>query len=679
MIGTILDNRYEILEKIGEGGMAEVFKAKCNLLHRFVAIKILKKQYYENDEFVNKFRAEALAIAVLSHDNIVGIYDIGNDKGLIYIIMEYMDGKNLKQLIKEEKVMDNDRVLNYAIQIGSALKCAHNKNIVHRDIKPHNILLNGEGNIKITDFGIAKATSSATITNSERIVGSAHYISPEQAKGNVVDSQTDIYSFGVVLYELVTGEVPFDAVSPVAVALKHIQENVKPPIEVNPNIPIGLNSIILKCLEKEKFKRYKNAGDVLKDLLKIKNNPSSNIDSINDNEVTRIITPINLENELNELANNKDEDDNDNAKNKKTKKKSILIALFTIVAAVAIFFSSYVLAGNKFNSKDNTEKSPDYINVPAIVGLQKEEAEILLNKFNLKLIPTVVKSTEEKGTIVQCYPYEGSEIDKNEISEIKVLVSSGVDTVTVPDLQNISFEKAKEIILKSNISFGKVEYINHENIAKNNVVWQSLKAGSEVKETSVIDLKISEGKAVETTYVPLLVQKKYNDAVLLIEKAKLILGEVNQVTTGDKALDSQVIIQSLEQDLQVEVNTKISLTYYVYKPELVKAPKLVGKTILQAKEIMGKLDLVLLVDGEDDFIIVSQNINAGTEIEKGSSINIQSEPSSSEPDDNTDNPENPDGPNQPGDNIDNGNATEVNGPTGPTEPNNQETGETSNP
>ena len=246
MIGTILDNRYEIMEKIGEGGMAEVYKAKCNLLQRYVAIKVLKSQFYENEEFVEKFKDEALAIAVLSHDNIVNIYDIGNDKNLIYIIMEYVEGTNLKNFIKEARVMNYDKALDISVQIASALKCAHGKNIIHRDIKPHNILITTEGNVKVADFGIAKATTSSTITNSDRIVGSAHYISPEQAKGNVVDCKTDIYSLGVVMYEMVTGKVPFNADSPIAVALKHIQEDVEPPININKNIPNALNNSILK-------------------------------------------------------------------------------------------------------------------------------------------------------------------------------------------------------------------------------------------------------------------------------------------------------------------------------------------------------------------------------------------------------------------------------------------------
>src|SRR3712207_1337400 len=246
MTGTILGNRYELLQKIGEGGMAEVYKAKCHLLNRYVAVKIFKNQYSDNMEFVNKFKQEAAAAASLSHNNIVGIYDIGSEN-----------------------------------------------NINHRDVKPHNILVTRDGIIKVTDFGIAKATSSVTITNSDKIIGSAHYISPEQAKGKFVDCKTDIYSLGIILYEMVTGEVPYDGESPVSVALKHVQEELIPPIKVNPNIPESLNKLILKAVEKEPYKRYQSAHDMIIDLNKVKQNPNVNITSnVDENEYTRIMKPI---------------------------------------------------------------------------------------------------------------------------------------------------------------------------------------------------------------------------------------------------------------------------------------------------------------------------------------------------------------------------------------------------
>ena len=255
MIGTILGNRYEIIEKIGEGGMADVYKAKCQKLNRYDAVKILKKEYINDKNLVEKFTKEATAIANLSDNNIVNVLDVGMQDDIHYIVMEYVNGKTLKQIIREEGKLSYEKVLDYGIQIAKALDCAHRNNIIHRDVKPQNILVTNDGVVKVTDFGIAKSPNSETITNTSRIMGSAHYFSPEQAKGNYVDYRSDIYSFGVVLYEVITGRLPFDAESPVSVALKHIQEPVVPPIIIDEKIPESLNKLILKAMEKEPIKR----------------------------------------------------------------------------------------------------------------------------------------------------------------------------------------------------------------------------------------------------------------------------------------------------------------------------------------------------------------------------------------------------------------------------------------
>ncbi|MCJ7690803.1 MAG: protein kinase, partial [Clostridiaceae bacterium] len=247
MIGRILGSRYELLEKIGEGGMAIVYKAKCRLLNRFVAVKILKEEFSNNIEFMEKFKREAASVASLSSNNIVNIYDVGHEGDVNYIVMEYIKGKTLKQIILQNGSMDSNLVIDYGMQIAKALECAHKNNIIHRDIKPHNILITEDGTVKVTDFGIAKAASSVTMTNTSTVMGSAHYFSPEQAKGSFVDFRTDIYSFGIVLYEMTTGRVPYDAESPVSVALKHIQEPVIPPKNINDRIPSNLNKLIVKA------------------------------------------------------------------------------------------------------------------------------------------------------------------------------------------------------------------------------------------------------------------------------------------------------------------------------------------------------------------------------------------------------------------------------------------------
>ena len=274
MIGQVLGNRYELLEKIGEGGMSVVYKARCNKLDRLVAVKILKREFCDNEEIVKKFKIEATAIATLSDTNIVNVLDVGTQEDINYIVMEYVKGKTLKEIINNEGPLGYEDAINKALQISEALKCAHDNGIIHRDVKPQNILVSENGLVKVTDFGIAKSATSSTMTSTTTVMGSAHYFSPEQAKGEIVDIRTDLYSLGVVLYEMVTGKVPFDAESPVAIALKHIQEQPNSPKMVNSKVPTSLNDLILKLMSKEPKDRYQTAGDVIIDLQKIKNDPN---------------------------------------------------------------------------------------------------------------------------------------------------------------------------------------------------------------------------------------------------------------------------------------------------------------------------------------------------------------------------------------------------------------------
>ena len=275
MIGQILGNRYELIEKVGGGGMALVYKARCKLLNRFVAVKILRPDFTNDEEFIKRFKIEAQAAASLSHPNIVSIYDVGNEEDIHYIVMEYIDGATLKEYIEEKGALDWKEAVNISIQICLAIKHAHENNIVHRDIKPHNILFTKEGMIKVTDFGIARAVTSSTITMVGGTIGSVHYFSPEQARGGFTDEKSDIYSLGIVLYELLTGTLPFNGDTPVSVAIKHIQEEPEEPINMNSQIPIGVNDIVKKAIQKDQNSRYQKASDLLDDLYKVLDKPST--------------------------------------------------------------------------------------------------------------------------------------------------------------------------------------------------------------------------------------------------------------------------------------------------------------------------------------------------------------------------------------------------------------------
>ena len=426
MIGKMLGSRYEILEKIGEGGMAEVYKAKCHLLNRYVAIKILKPEYSKDETFVKRFRAEAQSAASLSHPNIVSVYDVGSENGVNYIVMELLETKTLKDYIEEHGAMPSDLVLKISAQIASALETAHKAHIIHRDIKPQNIVLNKNLVAKVTDFGIAKITNapSATITSFGSTMGSVHYFSPEHAKGGYTDEKSDIYSLGIVMYEMATGKLPFDADSAVSVALKQIQEDPIPPLEVNPKVTPALNQIILKALQKSTAIRYQNATELISDISQalLKPNslilrPASSVEA-GETQVIPILSDVsekvpNLrtreprranvvpsrsvyresrisdEDDIKDTVDDEEESENNSIDKKKSKKKTIII--ISIVAAVIILSIVGFLVYK--NMKKNAEENKA-IEVPYLVeeilkmlwkNIQNKELKLRKKKLNIVL------------------------------------------------------------------------------------------------------------------------------------------------------------------------------------------------------------------------------------------------------------------------------------------------------
>ena len=373
LIGRTIANRYEILEKTGVGGMATVYTAKDLVLNRHVAVKVLKEEFTTDEEFVKRFNTEALAAASLSHANIVSIYDVGNEDNIYYIVMELVRGKTLKQIITENGPISWKWATNIAIQIASALEVAHKNNIVHRDIKPHNIIITEDGVAKVTDFGIAKAVSNSTITAFGTTIGSVHYFSPEQAKGGYTDAKSDIYSLGVVMYEMLTGQVPFDADTSVSVALMHMQEKPVPPIEINKNIPIALNDIILKAMQKEPMARYQTAAEMISDLRRALKEPNGEFveEEMNDG-LTRRMDAI-TDDMLDKKGNNKKK----KGKlalyfEKHPKMKGVAIVLLCVVLFVLAF------GGTALVSKITTPKE---VQIPNLVGKTEEEAKEELAKI----------------------------------------------------------------------------------------------------------------------------------------------------------------------------------------------------------------------------------------------------------------------------------------------------------
>lgn len=557
MIGTMLGNRYELLEKVGEGGMAIVYKAKCHLLNRLVAVKVLKDEYSSDKEFVEKFKREATAVASLSDNNIVNIYDVGTQGDINYIVMQYVQGKTLKQIIDEEGKLNTPKAVNIASQIARALECAHRNNIVHRDIKPHNILVTDEGVVKVTDFGIAKASNSVTITNSSKVMGSAHYFSPEQAKGSYVDCRTDIYSLGIVIYEMVTGRVPYDAESPVSIALKHIQEPVVPPKQLNEKIPESLNKLILKAVEKEPIRRYQNMKDMLGDLKKIENNESFKIaDSTSDDDMTIVMDPVVVNNNY---KKNEDYDDGSIHRRNKigtNKRKTLIGVAIAILVVVIGAVSGYFAFGKMAGVSGETT-------VPSIVGMNQEEAKKLVEERKLKFVLIgKEKSDKAEGTVLRTYPPEGTKVKVN--SEVRVSISGGQDKLEVPNLIGLDLASAKDIITNSGLKLGKVNYQYSNNVPKNSVISQSPEADSSASSDTSISLVISNGPETKYINVPNVVGKGVDDAAAMITNSGLKVSK-NPVETNDKSQDGKVISQSVAAEQQVKEGTTIGITYYKYK------------------------------------------------------------------------------------------------------------------
>lgn len=583
MIGKTLGNRYELLEKIGEGGTAVVYKAKFSLLNRFVAVKILKDEFSSDKDFVQKFKREATAAGSLSCNNIVNIYDVGTDGNINYIVLEYVDGKTLNEIIKESGRIQWEKAVDIAKQIALALNCAHSNGIIHRDIKPHNVLVTASGVVKVTDFGIAKASNSATITSSDKVMGSAHYLSPEQARGDVVDCKTDIYSLGIVMYEMVTGRVPFDAESPVSVALKHIQEPVIPPINVNPDIPASLNRIILKSVEKEPIRRYADAKELIADLNNVKDDLKDR-DSLND-DYTRIMTPIkNIDQIKNASDSKKNEDDADknlengaedeqeeeeeeedvpdsrterNSKGKLSKKKKYIIgatlACVLLIATLAIAYVAGLGGFSKLSTPANT-----MVTVPSVVGLSKNDAESKLKSVNLT--PQFVNENSDKavGTVTASDPNAGTSVKTG--TTVKVTVSIGPKTQTVPDVSGNDLDTATSTITYSGFVVGSKSYSFSDSVPKNYVINTDPSANTKLAVGGTVNLVISKGPEVQKVTVPSVKGMTLDQA-----QAKLAGLTINVVTkqTGDKNQDNIVYDQDLAAGTSVKQGSAISI--YVYK------------------------------------------------------------------------------------------------------------------
>lgn len=550
-VGKRLDGRYEIQEIIGVGGMAVVYKAYDNIDDRIVAIKILKEEFLANEEFRRRFKNESKAIAVLSHPNIVKVYDVSFGDKLQYIVMEYIDGITLKEYIEQQKVINWKEALHFTTQILRALQHAHDKGIVHRDVKPQNIMLLQNGNIKVADFGIARFSRNETRTMTESAIGSVHYISPEQARGEITDEKADIYSVGVVLYEMLTGQLPFQSDNAVSVAIMQLQSDAKRPREINPDIPLGLEQITLKAMQKNPRDRYQSAAEMLLDLDEVKRNPSVKFDYsyFVDNEPTKFVSPNS--GKISAAVQNAVAQEDEAAKADEAKKRTIAIVSGVSVALVAVI--AIVLVILSFTGKLG---GGDKITVQNFIGMNYDE-EIAGTDLEKEYQFKVIKEhdlTHDEGEVINQTPPEGSRISKDD--QVTLTVATHEDTLTVPDVYNKDANIAKQQISLAQL-VPEIQTINDDTVEEGKVIRTSPERGDPVTAGDKVILFVSTGKSGNEVEVPSVVNLSFEDAKAQLESMGLGIRQVKEVDS-DKAKGA-VVSQSIKDKEMVSKGTIIDV------------------------------------------------------------------------------------------------------------------------
>ena len=550
MASRVLSGRYELLEKIGDGGMAVVYKGKDKLLNRYIAVKILRPEFTKDATFVENFKRESQAAAGLSHPNIVGVYDVGREGNINYIVMELIEGETLNKIIEDEAPMDYRKVIDISKQVASALRVAHKNKIIHRDVKPHNIMITNDGVVKLADFGIARAVNDATLSTGSKIVGSVHYFSPEQARGNYVDERSDIYSLGIVMYEMLTGKVPFDGDNPVTVALKHINEEIVPPIELEPGIPPALDRCVMKATSKYQTNRYANADELIQEL--------ENISFVTNVAGQTIFEPSDVIEKRNKRRREyeKDIEEEFEARERERKKKARKRLIIILAAVLFLLIIGGLAAAWKMGVFSSTKAAPDLMDltleeatkkaeeegfkvkqgkdiyssdyaegriclqdpepgtemakegtitvnlskgskeglVPNVVGMQEEDVEAFLKSHGYELgNKKTVTSPEKEGKVLEQDPVAGSTLDKESKVDITVSDGKGTEKGTVPSVTKMSLEEAKKALKSAGFKVGDITYEWDDNIGKGYVIYQQYQANSLLDKGTSIDLQVSSG------------------------------------------------------------------------------------------------------------------------------------------------------------------------------------------
>ncbi len=565
LIGKLLDNRYEIIERIGTGGMAVVYKARCHRLNRLVAVKVLRAELAQDADFRRRFHDESQAVAMLSHPNIMAVYDVSHSDDLDYIVMELLDGITLKQYMQKKGLPLNWReALHFITQIMKALSHAHSRGIIHRDIKPQNIMVLRDGSVKVTDFGIARVTSAAQTTLTQEALGSVHYISPEQARGSRIDNRADIYSAGVVLYEMIAGRLPFEGDSPVAVAIQHINSIPLPPRDINPDIPEALEAINMKAMAHDVDKRYVSADAMLADLEEFRKNPSINFEYTQDdlfqNDVTDEPTIVRSVEETPAVRRRRrDYDDMDDEYDDRPERGSVWPILLAI-GAILIFIAGigYFLWTTIFGGilADHSEE----LRIPNLVGMTIEEVNRDISLGNISNAFIIIEgdtitSDLPAGQIVQHDP-PANESKKGEEIPITVDISSGPKRLIMPDLANEEYRQAGSILEQMGLRWTP-KYENSEEITRNYVIRTEPQAGDPLTPGQEVILVYSLGPEIIKVPVPNFIGQNIEWAQEQVEKLNLAIEEIVQAQDEDRPKGT-IVFQSIPAESNVEEGTKIT-------------------------------------------------------------------------------------------------------------------------
>ena len=655
--GVFLGKRYEILGRVGSGGMADVYKGKDHKLNRYVAIKVLKSDYRSDQVFIQKFLSEAQAAAGLMHPNVVNVYDVGQDRGLYYMVMELVEGITLKDYIQKKGKLSAKETISISIQMVTGIQAAHNRHIIHRDIKPQNIIISKEGKVKVTDFGIARATTS-TQTISASVMGSVHYTSPEQARGGRVDEKSDIYSAGITMYEMITGHVPFDGDSTVSVALKHLQEEIVSPSKEVPDIPYSLECIIMKCTQKNPERRYHDCESLLLDLKRSLVDPDGDFvitgsvaAAVPDSDRTVVMSTEELEQLQNQRYDDEDdeydddydedeyddedEEDDDDYQEERRKKKDVnpdtkkIMRILLIVAGVIVALLVIFLVGNAvgvFSGPGITATPEKQVDVPDVRGMTEDEARDELNDKNLGMRVSGREASDEydKGEIISQDPGEGEKVDEH--TTIEVVVSTGPETkmVQVPNVVNDEEADAEKEIEDAGLIVKK-EFETSDDVDAGRVISVSPDAGTEVEEGSEVTIVVSTGPETKMVAVPKLVGREAADAEAALTSAGLV-GSVTEQYSDEPA--GQVISQSPLEGEQVEEGSTVSYVVSLGpETKTVTVPNLTtGMTREEAEQALtaAGLEVGKVTEANSSSItpgyVMNQTISPGTEVAEGTAV-----------------------------------------------------------